>query len=194
VNRAPVSAAPMNIAPMNIAPMNIAPMNIASTNIAPMNTGALTCQALLNCRVREVSIPERQTSAVASAPANARAWTLAEHPGPWPEEAIDAHLPGPLRKVIDRADELGVRVQLIRRPGRRNRLATPAVFVGWTTGPRPWLRGGDLTDVDARTTARWRAPRPKPRSAPTGAARWPWTVTAAGPASPRTSSAATTWP
>jgi hypothetical protein len=88
-------------------------------------------------------------SAVASAPAHARAWLLAEHPGPWPEEAVDAHLPGPLRKVVDRADELGIRVQLIRRPGRRNRLATPAVYVGWTSGPRPWLRGGDLTDVDA---------------------------------------------
>ena len=86
---------------------------------------------------------------MASAPANARAWLLAEHPGPWPEEATDAHLPAPLRKVADRAGELGARVQLIRRPGRRNRVATPAVFVGWTAGARPWLRRGDLTDVDA---------------------------------------------
>ena len=88
-------------------------------------------------------------SAVASAPANARGWLLAEHPGPWPEEATDAHLPAPLRKVVDRAGELGARVQLIRRPGRRNRVAAPAVFVGWTAGARPWLRRGDLTDVDA---------------------------------------------
>src|ERR1700760_1078310 len=65
-------------------------------------------------------------SPVASAPANARAWLLAEHPGPWPEEATDAHLPAPLRKVVDRATELGVRVQLIRRPGRRHRPAAPA--------------------------------------------------------------------
>jgi len=42
-------------------------------------------------------------SSAASAPANARAWLLAEHPGPWPEEATDAHLPAPLRKVVDRA-------------------------------------------------------------------------------------------
>jgi hypothetical protein len=27
---------------------------------APPNTGTLTCQALLNCLIREVSIPERQ--------------------------------------------------------------------------------------------------------------------------------------
>lgn len=86
---------------------------------------------------------------MASAPANARAWLLAEHPGPWPEEVTDAHLPAPLRKVVDRAGELGARVQLIRRPGRRNRLAAPAVFVGWTAGARPWLRRGDLTGVDA---------------------------------------------
>ena len=88
-------------------------------------------------------------SSVASAPANARAWVLAEHPGPWPEEATDAHLPAALRKVVDRAGELGARVQLIRRPGRRNQLTSPAVFVGWTAGARPWLRRGDLTTVDA---------------------------------------------
>lgn len=90
-------------------------------------------------------------SSVASAPANARAWLLAEHPGPWPEEAVGAHLPGSLRKVVDRAAELGVRVQLIRRPGRRSRPAAPAVFVGWTAGAQPWLRRGDLDGVDSLT-------------------------------------------
>jgi hypothetical protein len=35
-------------------------VNSAPVSTAPLNTGALTCQALLNCLIREVSIPERQ--------------------------------------------------------------------------------------------------------------------------------------
>jgi hypothetical protein len=83
-------------------------------------------------------------SSAASAPANARAWLLAEHPGPWPGEATEARLPAPLRTLVDRAEELGVRVQLIRRPGRRNHSAAPSVYVGWTAGDQPWLRRGNL--------------------------------------------------
>jgi hypothetical protein len=87
-------------------------------------------------------------SSAASAPANTRAWLLIEHPGPWPEEAAEASLPGPLRTAVDRAGELGVRFQLIRRPGRqgrRHRAAPAAVFTGWTVGATPWLRRGDVT-------------------------------------------------
>jgi Sucrase/ferredoxin-like len=63
-----------------------------------------------------------------------------------------------LGKLALRAGELGLRVQLIRRPGRRPRpavetdaaaetAAPTAVLVGWTAGPSPWLRRGDAADA-----------------------------------------------
>jgi len=94
--------------------------------------------------------------AVGTAPETARSWLLIEHDGPWPEETADTPLPDALAELADRARKLGVRVQLIRRPGRRlARAAEPgepaapvAVFVGWTVGSSPWLRRGDSTAVD----------------------------------------------
>jgi hypothetical protein len=53
---------------------------------------------------------------MASAPEASRAWLLIGHPGPWPAEAVDAGLPARLRELVASADELGVRVQLIRGP------------------------------------------------------------------------------
>jgi hypothetical protein len=79
-------------------------------------------------------------SSAASAPEKSRAWLLIEHPGPWPEEAVEAELPAALRAVVDRAAEHGVRVQMIRRPGRRGLTGSRAMFAGWTAGPAPWLR------------------------------------------------------
>ena len=81
---------------------------------------------------------------MASAPEASRAWLLIEHPGPWPHEAASAVLPAPLRAVVDRAVELGIRVQLIRRPGSRG--AGDGVLAGWTAGSEPWLRRGFASD------------------------------------------------
>jgi hypothetical protein len=89
--------------------------------------------------------------AVGTAPERARSWLLIEHDGPWPANPLEAELPGALGLLAARADQLGLRVQLIRKPGRRPRpSAEPAVlagrasvFVGWTAGPSPWLRRGD---------------------------------------------------
>ena len=93
---------------------------------------------------------------MASAPEASRAWLLIGHPGPWPAEAVDAGLPARLRELVASADELGVRVQLIRRPGRRRGLEADAswtVFAGWTAGDEPWLRRGPAVDVDVRALA-----------------------------------------
>jgi len=93
--------------------------------------------------------------AVGTAPEQARSWLLIEHDGPWPAEVADAPLPGVLADLAARAEEAGVRVQLIRRPGRRaprapaahgdpgGTGASAAVFVGWTAGSSPWLLRGD---------------------------------------------------
>jgi hypothetical protein len=79
----------------------------------------------------------------ASAPEASRAWLLIEHPGPWPHEPAQAVLPPPLRAVADQAVALGIRVQLIRRPGTR--ATGDGVLAGWTAGSSPWLRRGSLS-------------------------------------------------
>jgi hypothetical protein len=83
---------------------------------------------------------------MASAPEASRAWLLIEHPGPWPHEPADAVLPGTVRTVVSEAAGLGIRVQLIRRPGSRG--ASGGVFAGWTAGSEPWLRRGDVSALD----------------------------------------------
>jgi hypothetical protein len=77
---------------------------------------------------------------MASAPEASRAWLLIEHPGPWPHEAAEAAQPAPLAELVKSAEEFGVRVQLIRRPGRRRVGDMRSVFLGWTAGDSPWLR------------------------------------------------------
>jgi hypothetical protein len=84
----------------------------------------------------------------ASAPPSSRAWLLIEHPGPWPEQETDAIPAGPLRAMAGAADRLGLRVQLIRRPGRHRAPRAPALFAGWTAGRWPWLRRGDHSGAD----------------------------------------------
>ena len=95
------------------------------------------------------------TSAMASAPEGSRAWLLVEHPGPWPPEATAAELPGRLPAVVAAADALGVRVQLIRRPGRREPW-TPehprTIYAGWTAGDAPWLRRGVISGAPGSAT------------------------------------------
>ncbi|HWM96277.1 MAG TPA: sucrase ferredoxin, partial [Streptosporangiaceae bacterium] len=60
-------------------------------------------------------------------------------PGPWPHEAVEAAQPAPLAELVQSAEEFGVRVQLIRRPGRRRVGDVRSVFLGWTAGDSPWL-------------------------------------------------------
>ncbi len=81
----------------------------------------------------------------ASAPEASRAWLLIEHPGPWPHEAVDAAQPAPLAELVKSAEEFGVRVQLIRRPGRRRVGDVRSVFLGWTAGDSPWLRYAEVS-------------------------------------------------
>jgi hypothetical protein len=84
---------------------------------------------------------------MATAPEASRAWLLVEHPGPWPAEPTEAEQPGGLGPLVSAAAALGIRVQLIRRPGRRAPLLPDdprTVFVGWTSGSTPWLRQGTM--------------------------------------------------
>jgi len=89
---------------------------------------------------------------MASAPEASRAWLLVEDPGPWPHEPAETALPAPLDAMVAAADALGIRVQMIRRPGRRTANDVRRVFVGWTAGAGPWLRYGELTAGSAALT------------------------------------------
>ncbi len=73
-------------------------------------------------------------------------------PVPGPVSPAEAAFPQPLRTAVSAAGHLGIRIQLIRRPGRRRAAAAiprdaradpiPApfgVYLGWSAGPRPWL-------------------------------------------------------
>jgi hypothetical protein len=91
---------------------------------------------------------------MASAPEASRAWLLIEHPGPWPHEAADAAQPAPLTALVRSAEEFGVRVHLIRRPGRRQAGDVRSVFLGWTAGDTPWLRCAQVSASAPELTER----------------------------------------
>jgi hypothetical protein len=91
---------------------------------------------------------EGMAPSLATAPETSRAWLLIEHPGPWPAEPTEAEQPGRLAELVRAADALGIRVQLIRRPGRRAALLPDdprTVLACWTAGDSPWLRRGEMT-------------------------------------------------
>jgi hypothetical protein len=99
-------------------------------------------------------------SSAASAPEASRAWLLVEHPGPWPHEPAETRLPAPLDALIPAAGQLGIRVQMIRRPGGRTG-AGHGVYAGWTAGSEPWLRRASrdqLAGLDLEKLAAGSAP------------------------------------
>ncbi len=123
---------------------------------APARLAAGSCQvpgAAARC-AHGAGCHDGTEPAAATAPEGSRAWLLIEHAGPWPEQAADAVLPAPLKEAAQRAEALGIRVQLIRRPGRRRPRAAagsdgslPSVSVGWAAGSSPWLRRGNVADA-----------------------------------------------
>ena len=95
---------------------------------------------------------------LASAPVKARAWLLIEHPGPWADRLEDTTLCAPVATALARAREQSVRVQLIRRPGRRRETPPIQVYMAWS-GAGAWLEGRELADpaelngIDLRAVA-----------------------------------------
>jgi hypothetical protein len=82
---------------------------------------------------------------LASATERTRAWLLIEHPGPWATRLEDTALAGPVAEALARAGEHSVRVQLIRRPGRRRITPPVQVYAAWS-GAGAWLEGRELAD------------------------------------------------
>ncbi|MGC9379008.1 sucrase ferredoxin [Streptomyces sp. MH13] len=81
----------------------------------------------------------------------ARTWLLLEQPGPWGAKALtSSHLDPALGRALEAAAKgTGVRIALIRRPGRHADGGTPAerrVYAAHTVPGNVWLHGTTLTD------------------------------------------------
>ncbi|MEV0176665.1 sucrase ferredoxin [Streptomyces sp. NPDC050803] len=83
--------------------------------------------------------------------ATARTWLLLEQPGPWGAKALtSSHLDPALGRALEAAAKgTGVRIALIRRPGRHADCRTSAarqVYAAHTTPGNVWLRSATTSD------------------------------------------------
>ncbi|MGW0576457.1 sucrase ferredoxin [Streptomyces sp. NPDC002920] len=83
--------------------------------------------------------------------ATATTWLLLEQPGPWGANAlVSSHLDPALGRALEAAArDTGVRVVLIRRPGRHADFGTPPlrrVYAAHTAPGRVWLRSAETHD------------------------------------------------
>ncbi|WP_314224464.1 sucrase ferredoxin [Streptomyces zaehneri] len=88
---------------------------------------------------------------VSGTAATATTWLLLEQPGPWGAEAlVSSHLDPALGRALDAAArDTGVRVALIRRPGRHADFGAPAlrqVYAAHTVPGNVWLRSAATRD------------------------------------------------
>ncbi|MFI6207603.1 sucrase ferredoxin [Streptomyces sp. NPDC051041] len=88
---------------------------------------------------------------LAGTAATARTWLLLEQPGPWGAKALTAsHLDPVLGRALEAAAKgTGVRIALIRRPGRHADCGAPAerrVYAAHTVAGNAWLHGATVTD------------------------------------------------
>ncbi|MGW7259878.1 sucrase ferredoxin [Streptomyces sp. NPDC054834] len=88
---------------------------------------------------------------VSGTAATATTWLLLEQPGPWGAKALtSSHLDRTLGRALEAAAEgTGVRIALIRRPGRHADPGTPAVrqvYVAHTVPGRSWLHHATTRD------------------------------------------------
>lgn len=83
--------------------------------------------------------------------ATARTWLLLEQPGPWGAKALtSSHLDPALGRALEAAaQDTGVRIALIRRPGRHADSGTPAprhVYAAHTAPGNAWLHAATPRD------------------------------------------------
>ncbi|MEV7991236.1 sucrase ferredoxin [Streptomyces sp. NPDC086077] len=88
---------------------------------------------------------------VSGTAATARTWLLVEQPGPWGARALtSSHLDPALGRSLEAAAKgTGVRVALIRRPGRHADFGTPAVrkvYAAHTMPGNAWLHAATIDD------------------------------------------------
>ncbi|MFV0133213.1 sucrase ferredoxin [Streptomyces sp. HMX87] len=88
---------------------------------------------------------------IAGTAATATTWLLLEQPGPWGAKALtSSHLDPALGRALEKAAKgTGVRIALIRRPGRHADCGTPAerrVYAAHTVPGGAWLHGATIAD------------------------------------------------
>ena len=88
---------------------------------------------------------------VSGTAATAKTWLLIEQPGPWGAKALtSSHLDPALGRALEAAaKDTGVRIALIRRPGRhadRRMPATRRVYVAHVVPGNVWLRSASTSD------------------------------------------------
>ncbi|MFR0356754.1 sucrase ferredoxin [Streptomyces sediminimaris] len=91
---------------------------------------------------------------IAGTAATARTWLLLEQPGPWGAKALtSSHLDPAVGRALEAAAQgTGVRIALIRRPGRHADCGTPTirqVYAAHTVPGNAWLRSAALDDPRA---------------------------------------------
>ncbi|MFI6857560.1 sucrase ferredoxin [Streptomyces sp. NPDC050416] len=105
------------------------------------------------------SVSRDSDEPVSGTAATARTWLLLEQPGPWGAKALtSSHLDPALGRALEAAaKDTGVRIALIRRPGRHADQRMPAtrrVYAAHTVPGNVWLHGattsdpGQLLDLD----------------------------------------------
>ncbi|MGW3935407.1 sucrase ferredoxin [Streptomyces phaeochromogenes] len=90
---------------------------------------------------------------LAGTAATARTWLLVEQPGPWGAKALtSSHLDPALGRALEQAAEgTGVRIALIRRPGRHadcHTVAERQVYAAHTTPGNVWLHKAITSDPE----------------------------------------------
>ncbi|MEE1665862.1 sucrase ferredoxin [Streptomyces sp. WAC07094] len=90
---------------------------------------------------------------LAGTAATARTWLLLEQPGPWgPKALTSSHLDPELGRALEAAAEgTGVRIALIRRPGRHADCGTPAarqIYAAHTLPGHVWLRTATTSEPE----------------------------------------------
>ena len=90
---------------------------------------------------------------LAGTAATARTWLLLEQPGPWGAKALtSSHLDPALGRALEAAAKgTGVRIALIRRPGRHADLGMPAarqVYAAHTAPGGVWLHSATVRDPE----------------------------------------------
>lgn len=103
----------------------------------------------MTSRTRCAEEAQARGEAMLGTASTVRRWLLVEQPGAWGPDALAAsELPaavaGPLAASAQAA---GVRVLLVRRPGRRARPRARRVVVAFSGPDGPWLREASLEDV-----------------------------------------------
>lgn len=88
---------------------------------------------------------------VSGTAATARTWLLLEQPGPWGAKALtSSHLDPALGRALEAAaKDTGVRIALIRRPGRHADSGAPTtrqVYAAHTVPGKVWLHGATTRD------------------------------------------------